>query len=93
MGDIITNGEGRSIKSSDERRRLDIDIDIEEAGHCNISTVQWIVEILLSHQRISGDFLQMGGTHIWRDQKEDKSNFKGQNIYFWTHIVSFQQSL
>ena len=53
----------------------------------------WIVEVLPSHQRVSGDFLQMGGTHIWRDQKEDKSNFKGQNIYFWTHIVSFQQSL
>ena len=53
----------------------------------------WRVEVLRSHQRVSGDFLQMGGTHIWRDQKEDKSNFKGQNIYFWTHIVSFQQSL
>ena len=42
----------------------------------------WIVEVLLSHQRISGDFLQMGGTHIWRDPKEEKSN----KIFIFGHI-------
>ena len=42
----------------------------------------WIVEVLRSHQRVSGDFLQMGGTHIWRDPKEEKSN----KIFIFGHI-------
>ena len=42
----------------------------------------WRVEVLRSHQRVSGDFLQMGGTHIWRDPKEEKSN----KIFIFGHI-------